>query len=66
MHSYRATRDRVGPNAAGQPHHRGPPAVVSESHPSGESGDTGHRRLEGSLPRRDRRGAGAGLLSTRL
>ena len=57
----RATRDRVGPNPAGRPRRGGPPAVVSESHPSGESGDAGRRRPGGSLPRRGRRGAGAGL-----
>ena len=41
----------TGPNAAGRPRRGGPPAVVSESYPSGESGDAD----------RGRRGAGAGL-----
>ena len=31
----------IGPDAAGRPRRGGSPAVVSESHPSGESGDTG-------------------------
>ena len=42
----------------GQPRNGGPPAVVSESHPSGESGDAERRPPRGSLSRRDRRDAG--------
>ena len=63
VRSCRATRDRVGPSAAGRPRRGGPPAVImiSESHPSGESGNTGRRRPGGSLPGCCRRGAGAGL-----
>ena len=38
VHSCRATRDRVGPNAAGRPHRDWTQAVESESHPSGEGG----------------------------
>ena len=41
--SCRATRDRVWPNAAGGPSCGGQQAVVSESHPSGVSGNTGRR-----------------------
>ena len=55
VRSCRATRDRVSPNAAGRPCRGGPPVVESESHPSGESSDTGPRRPGGSLPRRGRR-----------
>ena len=51
VRSCRATRDRVGPDAAGRPRRGRPLAVVSESHPSGESGDMGRRRPGGSLPR---------------
>ena len=45
MRSCRATRDRVGPNAAGLLCHGGTEAVVSESHPSGE------RRRQGNIGR---------------
>ena len=55
VRSCRATRDRVGSSAAGRQYRAngGQQAVVSESHPSGESGDTGRRRSGGSesLPR---------------
>ena len=61
VRSCRATRDRVGPNPTGWSCRGGPPAVVSESHPIGESGDAGRRRQGGSLHRRGRRSAGAGL-----
>ena len=44
----RATRDPVGPSVAGRPRRGGPPAVVSELHSSGESGDAGRRRPRGS------------------
>ena len=44
----RATRDPVGPSVAGRPRRGGPPAVVSELHSSGESGDEGRRRPRGS------------------
>ena len=43
---------RHGPNAASRPRRGGPPAVVSESHPSGESGDTGRRRPGARCPAR--------------
>ena len=36
-----------------------PPAVASELHSSGKSGDAGRRQPRGSLPHHDRRGAGA-------
>ena len=53
----------VGPIATSRPRRGGVPDVVSESHPSGESGDTGRpgRLPGGSLPCCCRRGAGAGL-----
>ena len=44
----RATSDPVGPSVAGRPRRGGPPAVVSELHSSGESGDAGRRQPRGS------------------
>ena len=44
VRSYRAKSDRFGPNATGRPRRGGPHAILSESHPSGESGNTGRRR----------------------
>ena len=46
----REGRDRVWTNSAGRQRRGGAHAVVSESHQSGESGDTGRRRPGGSLP----------------
>ena len=64
VRSCRATRDRVGPNAASRPRRGGPPAVVSESHPSGESGDTGRRRPGARCPARSRSARPAGTSIT--
>ena len=51
------SRDRVGPNAAGQQRQGGLKAVASESYPSRESGDMWRHRPGSSLPAE----AGAGL-----
>ena len=51
VRSCRATSDRVGQNAAGRPRGGWQQAVISESHPSSLSGNTGRRLPGGSLHR---------------
>ena len=51
VRSCRATSDRVGQNAVGRPRGGWQQAVISESHPSSLSGNTGRRLQGGSLHR---------------